>query len=69
MEHLTRREREVLTAMAMGRSNSAIAADFFLSEATVKTHVHRIFLKLGVRDRAQAVAAAYQNGLVSRGLD
>ncbi|HJW01250.1 MAG TPA: LuxR C-terminal-related transcriptional regulator, partial [Arthrobacter sp.] len=44
--------------------NTQIAAKLFLSEATVKTHVHRILMKLGVTDRAQAVAAAYRSGLV-----
>ena len=64
IEQLTRREREVLAAMANGRSNSQIATDMFLSEATVKTHVHRIFLKLGITDRAQAVSVAFRTGLV-----
>jgi DNA-binding NarL/FixJ family response regulator len=64
---LTRREREVLAAMANGHTNSKIATDMFLSEATVKTHVHRIFLKLGVTDRAQAVSVAFRTGLVRAG--
>jgi DNA-binding NarL/FixJ family response regulator len=63
-DQLTRREREVLAAMAAGMNNTQIAAKLFLSEATVKTHVHRILMKLGVADRAQAVAAAYRSGLV-----
>lgn len=64
---LTRREREVLAAMANGRTNAQIASEFFLSEATVKTHVHRIFLKLGITDRAQAVSVAFRTGLVRAG--
>jgi DNA-binding NarL/FixJ family response regulator len=64
LDQLTRREREVLAAMAIGMNNTQIAAKLFLSEATVKTHVHRILMKLGVADRAQAVAAAYRSGLV-----
>ncbi|WP_375400467.1 response regulator [uncultured Amnibacterium sp.] len=62
---LTPREREVLTSVARGRSNPEIAADLFLSEATVKTHIGRVFEKLGVRDRAQAVIAAYESGVVT----
>jgi DNA-binding NarL/FixJ family response regulator len=61
---LTRREREVLAAIAHGMNNAEVAGKLFLSEATVKTHVHRILMKLGVADRAQAVAAAYRFGLV-----
>ena len=64
VDQLTPREREVLVAMANGATNAQIAGDFFLSEATVKTHVHRIFLKLGLNDRAQAVAVAFRSGLV-----
>jgi DNA-binding NarL/FixJ family response regulator len=67
VQQLTRREREVLTAMANGHTNSQIATDMFLSEATVKTHVHRIFLKLGITDRAQAVSVAFRSGLVRAG--
>jgi DNA-binding NarL/FixJ family response regulator len=61
---LTAREREVLVLIARGFSNTDIAAELFLSAATVKTHVSRIFAKLDVRDRAQAVIAAYNAGLV-----
>ena len=64
LESLTPREREVLAAVARGMTNAEVAGKLFLSEATVKTHVHRIFVKLGVADRAQAVAAAYRLGLV-----
>ena len=64
---LTPREREVLTAIAQGRSNTEIGTELFLSQATVKTPVNRVFAKLGVRDRAQAVIAAYEAGLVSPG--
>lgn len=64
LERLTDREREVLVLIARGLSNRDIARWLTVSIETVKTHVKRIFMKLGVRDRAQAVVAAYEAGLV-----
>jgi DNA-binding NarL/FixJ family response regulator len=62
---LTSREAEVLTLLAAGLSNAEIAQRLFLSNATVKTHINRIFAKTGARDRAQAVRFAYQHGLTT----
>jgi DNA-binding NarL/FixJ family response regulator len=64
MTQLTPREREVLTLLAHGLSNADVAGQLFISEATVKTHLARVMMKLEVREKAQAVAAAYQTGLV-----
>jgi DNA-binding CsgD family transcriptional regulator len=60
---LTPREAEVLRLIAAGLSNAEIAASLFVSAATVKTHVNRIFYKTGARDRAQAVRYAYEHGI------
>ncbi len=67
LDALTERELAVLTLMARGRSNAEIAAELFLSETTVKTHVTHVFGKLHLRDRAQAVVVAYESGLVEPG--
>ncbi|MER6313742.1 response regulator transcription factor [Streptomyces sp. NPDC001581] len=62
---ITGREREVLTLVGRGRSNGEIAEELFISAATAKSHVSRLFTKLGARDRVQLVITAYEMGLVA----
>ena len=64
LSSLTERELEILTQLARGLSNAELGATLYLSEPTIKTHLSSIFRKLGVRDRVQAVIAAYEAGLV-----
>ena len=66
LDALTGREREVLALIGRGKTNGEIAADLFVSEGTVKTHVNHVFTKLRLRDRAAAVVFAYDHGLVER---
>ncbi|MEV6633376.1 response regulator transcription factor [Actinoplanes sp. NPDC051470] len=66
-EPLSQRELEVLTLIAQGGTNREAAQRLFISEATVKTHLLHVYAKLGVRDRAAAVAAAFERGLLGRG--
>lgn len=67
LDELTDRELDVLRMLARGLSNQQIAEALFLGEGTVKTHINRIFRKLDLRDRAQAVVVAYETGLVRVG--
>jgi DNA-binding NarL/FixJ family response regulator len=64
LEELTPREMEVLRLIARGLTNDEICGALFISEATVKTHVNRVFSKLGLRDRAHVIVFAHQRGLV-----
>jgi DNA-binding NarL/FixJ family response regulator len=64
---ISQREREVLTGVARGLSNQELAAELFIGEATIKTHVSSLLTKLGCRDRVQLVVAAYEAGLVVPG--
>jgi DNA-binding NarL/FixJ family response regulator len=67
LAQLTDREHEVLRLVAKGYSNAEVAETLFLAEATIKTHVGRVLMKLGLRDRVQAVVLAYESGLITPG--
>jgi len=66
LDALTSREREVLALIGRGRTNGEIAAELFVSEGTVKTHINHVFTKLQLRDRAAAVVFAFDHDLVAR---
>jgi len=68
LDELTERELQVLELIGRGLSNREIADRLILGEATIKTHVGRVFAKLGVRDRAQAVVVAYEAGVIAPGV-
>ena len=66
LDTLTSREREVLALIGRGKTNGEIAAELFVSEGTVKTHINHVFTKLQLRDRAAAVVFAFDHDLVAR---